>query len=144
MCLDSSALNGSDHSYLPFFHHHSFSWYITSIFVFSSKALLLLLCLDIQAPSGVQTLFPKCSSRHWLPLTWIPYMLWHDLSRCMSTYIIWITLKLAQEFFEYFPLLNLWATRMNSEVTSPQFPLCSWMQNGIQKSQLNTVSLTWH
>ena len=40
----------------------------------------------IQAPSGIKVLFPKCSLKQWFPLTWTLYMLWHDLSRCLSPY----------------------------------------------------------
>ena len=45
VCLDSSNLSGSDH-YLPLFHDHFFLIYLC----FTPKALLLLICLCIQAP----------------------------------------------------------------------------------------------
>lgn len=123
-------------SFLPFlsFTTTPIDRYIMSIFIFSTKVLLLLSCPWTQGPSEVLILCSMCLSRHLLPLTWIPYVLWHDLSGSMSTYQNKTTWKLSQDFFDYFLLLNLWTTCMNSDLVSPYSP-CSWMWNGTWNSQ---------
>lgn len=119
---------------ISFFHPHRYPWHMMSISVFSTQVLLLLSRPWNPAPSKVLVLYSMCLSKHLLPLTWIPYVFWHDLLGSMSTYKNRITRKLSQEFFDYFLLLNLWTTWMNSELVSPHFP-CSWLWSTTWKSQ---------